>query len=116
MTIETSKVSSTSVLTGSYATQPASSVAAASPSAATTGQPTPSPQVAAQVIQSHLSGNRQPPQFEVDYLSGLDVMKVRASGNGEVLFQIPGEAAVRLAQLLHEGAAVGSFGIVDQTA
>lgn len=71
---------------------------------------------AAQTIQSHLSGRTDPPQFKVDYLSGLDVMTVRAAANGEVVFQIPGPAAIRLAQLLKEGAPVESFGLLDKTA
>ena len=71
---------------------------------------------AAQTIQSHLSGRTDPPQFRVDYLSGLDVMTVRAANSGDVIFQLPGPAAVRLAQLLKEGAPVESFGIVNQTA
>lgn len=67
---------------------------------------------AAQALQQHLSGQTNPPQFTVDYLSGLDVMTVRAS-NGEVVFQLPGPNALRLAQLLKDGVSIESFGIVD---
>lgn len=71
---------------------------------------------AAQQIQSHLSGLTNPPQFKVDYLSGLDVMTVRAASTGEVVLQIPGNTAVQLAQLIKEGAPVDSLGVLNTTA
>lgn len=71
---------------------------------------------AAQQIQGHLSGVTDPPQFKVDYLSGLDVMTVRAASTGEVVFQIPGNTAVQLAQLIKEGAPVDSLGVLNTTA
>ena len=73
-------------------------------------------QEAAAVIQDYLSGPVQPPSFNVDYLSGLNVMTVRSANNGEVVFQMPGPAAVRLAQLIKEGVPAASNAIVNETA
>ncbi|MES1191732.1 MAG: flagellar protein FlaG [Steroidobacter sp.] len=73
-------------------------------------------QAAAQQIQGYLSGHTDPPQYAVDYLSGLQVMTVRNASSGEVVFQLPNSEALRLAQLLHEGAAVNTVGIVNAEA
>jgi uncharacterized FlaG/YvyC family protein len=70
-------------------------------------------QAAAQTIQNRLSGPTDPPAFSVDYLSGLQVMTVRAASSGTVVFQIPNSDALRLAQLLREGSPLDSMGIVD---
>jgi hypothetical protein len=80
---------------------------------AAVNQPTASD--AARIIQDHLSGGTDPPQYSVDYLSGLGVMTVRSASDGQVIFQIPGPTAIHLAQLLKEGAPVESFGLLDQT-
>lgn len=73
-------------------------------------------QAAAQQIQGYLSGHMDPPQYAVDYLSGLQVMTVRNARSGEVVFQLPNSEALRLAQLLHEGATVNTVGIVNAEA
>lgn len=73
-------------------------------------------QEAASVIQDYLSGPVQPPTFNVDYLSGLNIMTVRSANNGEVVFQMPGPAAVRLAQLIKEGVPAATNAIVNETA
>jgi uncharacterized FlaG/YvyC family protein len=89
--------------------EPSSASAPASVDAATMKDAT-------QQIQAYLSGQTTPPQFNVDYLSGLDVMTVRAANTGEVVFQMPGVQALQLAQLLREGAPVESLGIVNTVA
>lgn len=73
-------------------------------------------QAAAQQIQGYLSQHMDPPQYVVDYLSGMQVMTVRSATNGEVVFQLPNADALRLAQLLHEGSPVNTAGIVDAEA
>lgn len=73
-------------------------------------------QTAALQIQGFLSGHMDPPKYQVDYLSGLQVMTVRNASSGEVVFQLPNSEALRLAQLLHEGASVGTAGIVNAEA
>ncbi len=73
-------------------------------------------QQAAQQIQDYLSGHTDPPQYVVDYLSGLQVMTVRSATNGQVVFQLPNSDALRLAQLLHEGSPVKTAGLVDTQA
>ncbi|MES1195855.1 MAG: hypothetical protein ABUL58_02820 [Steroidobacter sp.] len=73
-------------------------------------------QAAAQQIQGYLSQHTDPPQYVVDYLSGMQVMTVRSASSGEVVFQLPNADALRLAQLLHEGAPVNTAGIVDAEA
>jgi uncharacterized FlaG/YvyC family protein len=71
---------------------------------------------AVQQIQAHLAALTDPPQFKVDYLSGLDVMTLRAASTGEVVFQIPGPVVVRLAQLIKEGVPMDSFGVLNAKA
>jgi len=71
---------------------------------------------AQQQLQAYISGQTNPPHFTVDYLSGLGVMTVRAAITGDVVFQIPDMQAVRLAQLLKEGAPVESLGILNTVA
>jgi uncharacterized FlaG/YvyC family protein len=71
---------------------------------------------AVQQIQAHLAALTDPPQFNVDYLSGLNVMTLRAASTGEVVFQIPGPVVVRLAQLIKEGVPMDSFGVLNAKA
>jgi len=71
---------------------------------------------AASVIQDYLSAHVQPPTFNVDYLSGVNVMIVRSADNGEVVMQMPGPAALRLAQLIKEGSPLVPSAIVSETA
>jgi len=71
---------------------------------------------AVQQIHAHLAALTDPPQFKVDYLSGLDVMTLRAASTGEVVFQLPGPVAVRLAQLIKEGIPMDSVGVLNATA
>ena len=99
---------------------PAAPVAADS-STASTSPDSPAPtesnlQAAAQQIQGYLSQHTDPPQYTVDYLSGMQVMTVRSASNGEVVFQLPNADALRLAQLLHEGSPVNTAGIVNAEA
>lgn len=108
---------STGNLSKSPAVTDSSAVESVSSSANSSLQPTDSDlQQAAQQIQSYLSGQTDPPQYVVDYLSGLQVMTVRSASNGEVVFQLPDADALRLAQMLREGSSVGTVGIVDAQA
>jgi hypothetical protein len=67
---------------------------------------------AVQNLQSHFASRSAPPELRVDYLSGLSIVTVRAAETGELLYQMPGSDAVRLARLIAEGAPV-SQGVLD---
>jgi len=108
LSLKAASATSYSTLASSKATSQAEQTASVSVDSATMND-------AAKAIQSHLSGFTNPPQFNVDYLSGVDVMTVRSSSSGEVVMQLPGPAALRLAQLLKEGTSVESIGLLDQT-
>jgi flagellar protein FlaG len=98
------------------ATKPNAGTVVSSASAAATSS-TVDPQAlksAAAQIQSYLSGHTDPPQFSVDYLSGLGVMTVRAAESGEVVFQIPDAQAVHLAQLIRNGSPPSVRGIMHE--
>src|SRR5437764_310619 len=64
-------------------------------------------------LQQHLDSLSQGAQFSVDYLSGLDVVTVRDTNTGEIIRQVPGAEAVRLAQLLRKGDMSGATAFVD---
>lgn len=72
-------------------------------------------QVAAAVeqLRSHLDTKHGNAEFTVDYLSGLDVVTVRAPNSGDVIFQVPSTVAVNLARLIKEGASLSSLGLLD---
>ncbi len=72
-------------------------------------------QVAAAVeqLRSHLGAKHGNAEFTVDYLSGLDVVTVRAPNSGDVIFQVPSTVAVNLARLIKEGASLSSLGLLD---
>lgn len=54
-------------------------------------------------LQSHLNGvGGSKPEFSVDYLSGLNVVRV-LSTSGEVVRQLPSAQAVSLARLIASG-------------
>lgn len=55
-------------------------------------------------LQSHFASRSAPPELSIDYLSGLSVVTVRAAATGELLYQLPGSDAVRLARLIADGA------------
>jgi uncharacterized FlaG/YvyC family protein len=79
------------------------------------GEPASVPQAFAQ-IEAHLTSLTTPPTFRVDYLSGLDVMTVRAASTGEVVFQIPDIKAVHLARLIKETGSLDSLALLDTQA
>lgn len=70
---------------------------------------------AVQQLQQHFATRTAPPELSVDYLSGLSVVTVRSADTGELLYQLPGSDAVRLARLVGEGAPA-SMGVVDTNA
>lgn len=72
-------------------------------------------QEAASQLNSYLAARSSPPEFSIDYLSGLSVVTVRSVSTGETLYQLPGSEAVRLARLLKEGGSLDSFGALDTT-
>lgn len=68
---------------------------------------------AVQDLQSHFS--RMNPEFAVDYLSGLGIVRMRVASTGEVVFQVPDREAVQLARLIRNGASLGSLTLVRTT-
>lgn len=69
---------------------------------------------AVQDLQSHFS--RMNPEFAVDYLSGLGIVRMRVASTGEVVFQVPDREAVQLARLIRNGASLGSLTLMRTTA
>jgi uncharacterized FlaG/YvyC family protein len=120
MAIEATNMSSIASLTALARELPAvkpngSLVVSSASTAATSSTVDPSAlKSAATQIQSYLSGHTDPPQFSVDYLSGLGVMTVRAADSGEVVFQIPDVQAVHLAQLIRNGSPPSVRGILHE--
>ena len=66
-------------------------------------------------IKTHFA-QQSPPQFSLDYLSGLNVMTIKAADTGEVLLQLPDVAALRLARLIKDGGSLESMGLLDTQA
>lgn len=67
---------------------------------------------AVQQLQSAIAKTPNP-DFSLDYLSGLSVVKVRSNTTGEVVFQVPDTRVVELARLLKDGASLGSLGLIN---
>ncbi len=61
---------------------------------------------AVEQIESYLKASRRELQFQVDEDSGDVVVQVRDAATGEVIRQIPGEDAVRMARALQENGAM----------
>lgn len=59
-----------------------------------------------QQIDSYLKSSRRELQFQVDDESGHVVVRVRDAATGDVIRQIPGEEALRVARALQENSAV----------
>jgi flagellar protein FlaG len=55
-------------------------------------------------IESFLKGNERSLQFSVDEVTGRTVISVRDAASGDLIRQIPGEDALRIARALAEGA------------
>ena len=55
-------------------------------------------------IESFLKGSERSLQFSVDETTGRTVISVRDAASGDLIRQIPGEDAMRLARALAEGA------------
>lgn len=53
-------------------------------------------------IDSFLNASRRELQFQVDEESGEVIVRVRDAATGDVIRQIPGEQALRMARALHE--------------
>jgi flagellar protein FlaG len=53
-------------------------------------------------IDTYLKGSRRELQFQVDEESGQVVVRVRDAATGDVIRQIPGEEALRMARALQE--------------
>ena len=54
-------------------------------------------------IESFLQGNERSLSFSVDETTGRTVISVRDAASGELIRQIPGEDALRIARALAEG-------------
>ena len=92
-----------------------SSVTQSSVTPATTSAADPQAVSAAvEALQTHFSSMN--PEFSVDYLSGLGVVRMRAANTGEVVFQIPDTEAVQLARLIKEGMPPASVALTKTTA
>ena len=61
---------------------------------------------AVEQIDSYLKASRRELQFQVDEESGQVIVRVRDAATGEVIRQIPGEEALRVARALQENGAV----------
>ncbi len=61
---------------------------------------------AVEQIDSYLKSSRRELQFQVDEESGEVIVRVRDAATGEVIRQIPGEEALRVARALQESSAV----------
>ncbi|NLG77307.1 MAG: flagellar protein FlaG [Xanthomonadaceae bacterium] len=61
---------------------------------------------AVEQIDSYLKASRRELQFQVDEESGRVIVRVRDATTGEVIRQIPGEEALRVARALQENGAV----------
>ncbi len=53
-------------------------------------------------IDTYLKGSRRELQFQVDEESGQVIVRVRDAATGDVIRQIPGEEALRMARALQE--------------
>lgn len=53
-------------------------------------------------IDTYLKGSRRELQFQVDDESGQVIVRVRDAATGDVIRQIPGEEALRMARALQE--------------
>ena len=61
-------------------------------------------EVVVKQIESFLKGNERSLRFSVDEHTGRTVISVRDAASGDLIRQIPGEEALRLAQALANGA------------
>ena len=59
---------------------------------------------AARAIESYLKSNGRELEFRVDDASGQMVVSVRDAATGDLIRQVPGEAALRMARALKEDA------------